>query len=266
MTRARRVAAAVAAPALLLASCAGDTEQTADANGVHTSPGAQTTGASPTAMTAPLETAPFDVAAARSEPLPDEVRCQYERAGNAARPVDFPPDEPVTATGTLPARIELREGTIDVLLDRAKSPCAVNSFVSLAHQGYFTSTICHRLTTRGIYTLHCGDPTGTGIGGPGYVFNEEFPADQLAAEGGSRDVSTTYPRGTVAMRSQDDGKNGSQFFIVYDDSPLPPVYTVIGTVTDGLDIVSDIASAGATPEHQGSPRQTVQIMNVVVDD
>lgn len=253
----------LAAPALLLSACAAsdDGDASAAVTGVPMSP----TATESLEQTIAADTTPFDVTAPRREMLPEEVRCQYERAGSAARPVVPPQESPVSARGTVSTRLELRDGALLLTLDRAKSPCAVNSFLSLAEQRYFDSTICHRLTTRGVFTLHCGDPTGTGIGGPGYMFSEEFPGDEIAAEGGSREVPTTYPRGTVAMKGQDPGKNGSQFLIVYDDSPLPPVYTVIGTVDDGLELVDEIASEGTTPEHQGAPRHTVQIMGVVIE-
>ncbi|AEF40272.1 peptidylprolyl isomerase [Hoyosella subflava] len=261
MKRARRVAAAIVAPALLLAACSGGDSDNADATGVPASPFAEQVPADESVI---LDAEPFDVSGARTDQLPERVDCTYDRAGNSARPVTLPPTSAVPATGVISARIELREGVVELSLDRAKSPCAVNSFVSLAEQDYFTSTICHRLTTRGIFTLQCGDPTGTGTGGPGYAFANEFPTDQLALDSGEAEVTTVYPRGTVAMRDQGTGNNGSQFFIVYDDSPLPPVYTVFGNVDDGLSLIEDIAAEGTTPEHQGAPRQTVQIMSIQI--
>src|SRR5690606_21777336 len=111
-----------------------------------------------------------------------------------------PPAEP-TASGTVPATIRTSAGDLAVSLDADAAPCTVNSFLSLAQQGYFDETPCHRLTTSGIFVLQCGDPTGTGTGGPGY----EFP-DELTG-------SETYPAGTLAMANAGPDTNGSQFFV-----------------------------------------------------
>jgi peptidyl-prolyl cis-trans isomerase B (cyclophilin B) len=131
-------------------------------------------------------------------------------------------------------------GDITVELYPTEAPQAVASFDFLAGEGYFDGTACHRLVTAGIFVLQCGDPTATGTGGPGYTFGpvENAPADDL------------YPAGTLAMaRVGGDGdSNGSQFFLVYEDSPIPSDeaggYTVFGRVTEGLDIVQTIAEGG----------------------
>ena len=114
------------------------------------------------------------------------------------------------------------------------------STVFLSRQGFYDSTPCHRLTTEGIYVLQCGDPTGTGTGGPGYSYGpvENAPTDNV------------YPAGTVAMARQGGNGNsmGSQFFLVYKDSTIPSDaaggYTVLGKITDGLDILEKIAAGG----------------------
>jgi len=175
-------------------------------------------------------------------------------ADPAAQPAQDPaataPAEP-TATYTLPdpsfaeartwtGTITTDVGAIGIELDGAAAPQAVASFVSLAQQGYFDGTSCHRLVTGGIKVLQCGDPTGTGSGGPGYTFGpvENAPADDV------------YPAGTIAMaRVGDDGSSmGSQFFLVYEDSTIPADsaggYTVLGRVTSGLDVVTAVADAG----------------------
>lgn len=155
--------------------------------------------------------------------------------------------------------METNLGTIELEIDGAKAPQAVASFVFLANQGFFDATDCHRLTTAGIYVLQCGDPTGTGTGGPPYRFGpiENAPADDF------------YPAGTVAMARQpsDASSMGSQFFIVYDDSTIPSDesggYTVFGTVTQGLDIVRSIADAGTiTGGTDGRPALSVIITKV----
>lgn len=123
-------------------------------------------------------------------------------------------------------------GTITASLDAAAAPRTVNSFVFLSEQGYFNHTKCHRLTTEGIYVLQCGDPTGTGTGGPGYKFTDENLA------------GATYPAGTIAMANSGPNTNGSQFFLVYRDTRLPANYTPFGRITGGTEALQSIVSAG----------------------
>lgn len=163
--------------------------------------------------------------------------CQYQKGGEAAKDVDPPKDTDPPAQGTVDAHIDSSAGPIDLTLDRKQAPCTVNSFVSLAEQGYFNDTTCHRISTEGLKMLQCGDPTGTGSGGPGYTFADEV------------DQNTTYPRGTVAMANSGPNTNGSQFFLVFGDAQLPPQYTAFGTISEkGLQTIDDIAKAG----HDGS--------------
>jgi peptidyl-prolyl cis-trans isomerase B (cyclophilin B) len=141
---------------------------------------------------------------------------------------------------------------IELALDPAAAPCTVQSFVTLAEAAYFDGTTCHRLTTsETLSVLQCGDPTGTGSGGPGYEFDDETTPD------------LTYPRGTVAMANAGPGTNGSQFFLVYGDSQLPPDYTVFGTVTAGLEVLDEIAAGGvAGGGTDGAPATPVSIATV----
>lgn len=150
-------------------------------------------------------------------------------------------------------------GDLTLNLDGAAAPQAVASFVALADAGYFDGTSCHRLTTSGIYVLQCGDPTGTGTGGPGYSFGpvENAPTDDV------------YPAGTVAMARQGGAGDsmGSQFFLVYEDSTIPADaaggYTVFGTITSGLDVVQAVADAGTVDgAGDGSPATPVTIEGV----
>lgn len=150
-------------------------------------------------------------------------------------------------------------GDIGMILDGAKAPQAVASFNFLASRGYFDGTGCHRLLPTSL--LQCGDPTGTGTGGPGYSFGpvENAPADEI------------YPAGTVAMaRIGNNGESmGSQFFLVFEDVRLPADsaggYTVMGTITSGLDILRDIGKAGTVDgSMDGSPSTSVIIESVEV--
>ncbi|MFD8809802.1 peptidylprolyl isomerase [Streptomyces sp. NPDC059597] len=156
-------------------------------------------------------------------------------------------------------------GDIGIALNTA-APHTVNSFDFLANKGYFDHTKCHRLTTNGIYVLQCGDPTGTGSGGPGYTLPDENLKDKSLK-------GNTYPAGTVAMANQYNAQTkqgrhtgGSQFFLVYKDSPLPPDYTPFGTIDKaGLKVLDKIAKAGeSTGMGDGAPNATVVIDKATV--
>ena len=143
-----------------------------------------------------------------------------------------------------------------IKLDRATAPCTVGSFVHLAEAGYFDNTPCHRMTgSSTLSVLQCGDPSGTGSGGPGYTYADETTPDM------------TYPAGTVAMANAGPDTNGSQFFLVYEDSTLPPDYTVFGTITSGLDVIQGIAAKGITGSGNATkPVEPVTISTVTVSD
>jgi peptidyl-prolyl cis-trans isomerase B (cyclophilin B) len=181
--------------------------------------------------------------------------CTYESDGSQpAKKVDLPPDH-AAVSGDVAVTITTNAGEIPATLDADTTPCTVNSFVSLADQGYFDKTTCHRLTTQGIFVLQCGDPTASGSGGPGYQFPDELSGRE------------TYPAGTLAMANAGADTNGSQFFIVYDDSQLPPSYTVFGKVdAAGLKVVQEIAAKGTVnggPD--GPPKETVGIESVTAE-
>jgi peptidyl-prolyl cis-trans isomerase B (cyclophilin B) len=179
--------------------------------------------------------------------------CTYTPDGSSDGP-DVPPDH-ASVAGEVPVTITTNAGAVGATLNADKTPCTVNSFVSLAGQGYFDGTICHRLTTQGIFVLQCGDPTGSGMGGPGYSFKDEL------------DGSETYGPGTLAMANAGPDTNGSQFFIVYGDSPLPPAYTVFGKIdAAGLKVVKAIAAKGTSnggPD--GAPKHEVTLESVTVN-
>jgi peptidyl-prolyl cis-trans isomerase B (cyclophilin B) len=182
-------------------------------------------------------------------------KCVYTASGTAARKVSLPAAAPDTKA-SYTATITTNRGPIVINLLNSKAPCTVNSFVSLADQKYFDNTPCHRLTTSGIFVLQCGDPTGSGSGGPGYVFYTENLK------------GATYTPGTVAMaNSGSPDSNGSQFFLVYKDSPLPANYTPFGTITSGLSVVQAVANAGSDNSNgagDGKPKEAVQIESMTI--
>ncbi|AUG75983.1 peptidylprolyl isomerase [Kitasatospora sp. MMS16-BH015] len=155
----------------------------------------------------------------------------------------------VDTKATYTASLDTSCGKVTLTLDAAKAPHTVNSFAYLSDQQYFDHVKCHRLTTEGIYVLQCGDPTGTGSGGPGYKFADENL------------TGATYPAGTVAMANAGPGTNGSQFFLVYKDTQLPPNYTPFGKITGGLDVLQNIAAGGV----QGGGGDGAPNANVVLN-
>lgn len=199
----------------------------------------------------PTELAP---AVKRPTPLAANVACEYPAGGEAAKPVQAPAAGEVSAEGTIGVTLATSVGDLKLTLDRTLAPCAVNSFVNLAKQSYFNETTCHRLTTKGILVLQCGDPKGAGNGGPGYSFKDEvFP-------------EIKYGRGVLAMANSGPDTNGSQFFIVYGDSQLEPKYTVFGSIdADSLKHVDEVANAGTEGgQGDGKPNKAVDIKSATV--
>ena len=147
-------------------------------------------------------------------------------------------------------------GDITIEAYGASAPIAVTTMLSLARNVYFNETLCHRLTTNEIYLLHCGDPTATGMGQLSFEYdNENLP----------KSIENNYPAGTVGIWNSEVISNGSQFFIVYEDSSLPPSYTIWGKVTKGLDIVRAIAKDGVVNgKSDGSPKRKIAIERVKV--
>jgi peptidyl-prolyl cis-trans isomerase B (cyclophilin B) len=176
--------------------------------------------------------------------------------------VGLPPDEgPVEAT-TL--TLTTSAGPLTITFDAGRAPCTVASMAFLAGEGFFDGTNCHRLTTaEGLRVLQCGDPAGNGSGGPGYVVPDEFPTDLPPAADGE---NVTYQRGTVAMANAGPGTTGSQFFLVYGDSTLPPQYTVFGSLDEAsLGTLDQVAAGGVEGGAQdGAPVTPVTIQTAAV--
>jgi peptidyl-prolyl cis-trans isomerase B (cyclophilin B) len=172
-----------------------------------------------------------------------------------SRSFGLPPAKP-DHKATYRATIKTNRGSIVMDLLNSRATCTVNSFVFLADKGYFNNTHCHRLTTSTIYVLQCGDPTGTGQGGPGY----EFTSENL--------VGAAYPAGAVAMANTGQpSTNGSQFFLVYKNTSLPPSYTPFATIVSGLNIIQMVANAGtdnANGQGDGHPKEKVVIESVTI--
>jgi peptidyl-prolyl cis-trans isomerase B (cyclophilin B) len=209
---------------------------------------------SPAAAATPKPTPTPTAAATPSLAAEPASHCVYTPSGTAARKVGIPPVRPRYKGKSYLATIKTNQGTVVLALSNNKATCTVNSFLYLASKNYFNKTSCHRLTTAGIYVLQCGDPTGTGSGGPGYKYASENTA------------GAQYTEGTVAMANAGPGTNGSQFFLVYRNATtLPPNYTLFGKIVSGLGIIQNVAKAGsdnANGQGDGHPKEKVTIESV----
>ncbi len=219
------------------------------------SPAAATPTASATPSASPSATPSATAsAAAVAEPA---KHCVYASTPPAARNVGKPTATP-DYRASYQATIHTNRGDVVVDLLNSKATCTVNSFVHLATKRYFNRTPCPRLSTSGgVYILQCGDPTGTGSGGPGYLFASENL------------TGATYPAGTLAMaNSGSPVSNGSQFFLVYRNSTLAPSYTPFGTIVKGLNIIQNVGSRGfgppLNPAGGGKPKESVVIESVTI--
>jgi peptidyl-prolyl cis-trans isomerase B (cyclophilin B) len=187
--------------------------------------------------------------------------------------VGTPPDNGNPAAGTRPMTITTNSGTISVDLDLAAAPCAGASFAHLASRNFFDNTKCHELTADG--ALRCGDKAGTGLGGPTYTFyGENVPAatDASASPSPAAGTPVTYPRGAVALipNAPNSGSFGSQFLIFHKDATVAtPEYSIVGTVTGGMDVVDKIVKAGTVANATGQqvkPKNDVVIQSLTVGE
>ena len=198
---------------------------------------------------------PYPTTAPSNSGKPDTACTPHGQLNTTPQQFSTPPNS-VSAAKSL--TLITNCGTVAIELD-PKAPKTTAIMSNLAAKNYFDKTACHRLTTSGIYVLQCGDPTAKGSGGPGFKFNDEN-LPKAGANG-----SYVYPRGTIAMANSGPNTNGSQFFIVYKDSPLGPNYSVWGHVTNGLDALDKIAQAGVVGNStDGRPAADVAIMKATI--
>ena len=192
---------------------------------------------------------------------------KYEASGTSAvKGIAVPTFNAAAAAETYSVTLQTNRGNIVFTADGKAAPYTVYSFVYLAEKDYFNNTKCHRLVwSSGLFMLQCGDPTGTGEGGPGYTIPDENLAS-LGAAGSSGTV--TYKAGTVAMANTGTAHTGgSQFFLVGENSTLAPTYTPFGTITQGLNILQEIGAKGAaTADSSGNtaPNESVEIEKVTI--
>ena len=160
---------------------------------------------------------------------------------------DAPPALSIDAAKSYTATIETSAGSMVAELFPDDAPNTVNNFVFLANDGFYNEVIFHRVISG--FMIQGGDPTGTGRGGPGYRFDDE-------------PVTRSYDRGTLAMANAGPNTNGSQFFIMHADYPLPPNYTIFGKLTAGEDVVDAIAGAQTGPNDR--PAEPVAISGITI--
>lgn len=234
----RRLLLIMLLPVLVLAACGRPTDNTASAP--NQSPrGSEATTASPEAVPAEGETQ-----TTAADPV--ERNDKY----------DAPPEMMIDPNKTYTATIETTKGTMKAELYPQEAPMAVNNFVFLARENFYEGIKFHRIMKD--FMVQTGDPLGNGTGGPGYTFAEE-------------PVTREYTRGTLAMaRTQAPNSQGSQFFIVHQDYPLPPEYTIFGKVTEGLDVLDAIANTPVTTNPMSGepsvPTEDVRITNITIQE
>ena len=207
----------------------------------------------PTTTTTPL---PSTIAPAA--PLTGATPCPAAD-GSSPRTVAFAQAPPscIDKTKTYTATVTTNKGAYTIALDAAAAPLTVNNFVVLARYHYFDSTICHRAIPQ--FAVQCGDPSGTGTGGPGYTFADELPA------------AGSYKVGSIAMANSGPDTNGSQFFIITgaNGAALAPNYTLFGQVTDGLDTTVKALDALGNPDTAADgvpPLEQIVIESVTITE
>jgi peptidyl-prolyl cis-trans isomerase B (cyclophilin B) len=220
-----------------------------------------TTASSTSSASASASASASSTSSAASNPL------KYEASGTSAvKGITMPTYNAAAAQKDYTVTLTTNHGDIVFTADGKAAPYTVYSFVYLAQKGYFNNTKCHRLVwSSGLYMLQCGDPTGTGEGGPGYT----IPDENLASLGAAgSDGTVTYKAGTIAMANTDSAHTGgSQFFLVGENSTLAPTYTPFGTITKGLDILQSIGAAGAASADANgttAPKEATTIQKVSI--
>lgn len=195
-----------------------------------------------------------------------------DASGNTnLKDVGTPPTTGLPTSGTRPMTITTNQGApITAELDLASAPCGGASISYLAGKSFYDNTKCHEITTEG--ALRCGDPSGTGIGGPAYSFYDENVPTPAPSPSGkpAAGQAPAYPKGTIAMIANPPGANGSQFLIFFKDfNPAKPVYPIIGKVTGGLDVVEKIGALPTVDNGSGDkvkPKTDVVIQSLTVGD
>ncbi|HLZ09007.1 MAG TPA: peptidylprolyl isomerase [Chloroflexota bacterium] len=193
---------------------------------------------------------------AAAVPTPTTAAVSTPTTGSTTKVAKWnaPPAMTIDPNKQYSALIKTSEGDLTAELFPKDAPITVNNFVFLANQGFYDNVKFHRVIKG--FMVQTGDPTGTGSGGPGYRFNDE-------------PVTRKYLRGTLAMANAGPNTNGSQFFIMHQDYPLQPNYTIFGQVTGGLDVLDKLATVpvAASPSGEPSvPQKDLRILSVTITE
>lgn len=194
---------------------------------------------------------------ADASPEPEPTACTYTPADPAANPnikdVGIPA-EPDPDSGPVVLDVVSTQGDFQMTLDPSTAPCATNSMKYLAEKAFFDAAPCHRLVSSEVFgVLQCGDPSGTGSGGPSYSYVAE-PASVASLAPAPDGQSAIYPKGSIAMAQGGQPPTiGSQFFICFIDTQLPPQYTLVGTITSGLEVIEAVGAGGNDGSFETGP-------------
>ncbi len=200
-------------------------------------------------------------AGASAAPVSTKVGpCTYTADGqDPSRPVSLPAAAGSVDQSPATMVIATSKGTIKAALNAAKAPCTVHALLTMANAKYFDGTPCHRETATNIFVLQCGDPTGTGQGGPGFAYANE------------NTDGAAYTRGVIAMANAGADTNGSQFFLIYKNpndagvQALGNKYTIVGKITEGLDVLDALTSPGVEGGGgDGTPVSKAQITSMSI--
>jgi len=190
---------------------------------------------------------------------PETAACTYSPPDPAAPPnpnavdVGIPP-EPDDSTTPVVLDVVSTQGAFQMSLDPVAAPCATNAMKFLAENAFFNNSPCHRLVNSDVFgVLQCGDPSGSGSGGPTFSYLSE-PASVAGLGPAPDGASAIYPKGSVAMAQGGQPPTiGSQFFICFQDTQLPPDYTLVGTITAGIEVIEAVAAGGNDGSFEPNP-------------
>jgi cyclophilin family peptidyl-prolyl cis-trans isomerase len=171
--------------------------------------------------------------------------------GNVKKTYSAPPPMTIDQNKTYTATIKTNYGDIVIQLLPKEAPLTVNNFVFLARAGFYDGVKFHRVVKG--FMIQGGDPTGTGAGGPGYQFQDELP------------TTRSYTKGTIAMANAGPNTNGSQFFIMLANYPLPKSYSIFGQVTSGQDVVDKIGNVPVKVVNGENSSPTVDVHIITVN-
>lgn len=175
-----------------------------------------------------------------------------KKEGDSLKEYTEPPEMIIDTTKGYSATIQTSEGSMKFELFVDDAPITVNNFVFLAQDGFYDGVIFHRIIKG--FMIQSGDPTGTGTGGPGYRFQDEYP------------ITRDYLKGTLAMANAGPDTNGSQFFVMHGDMGLPKNYTIFGQLTEGLDVLDVLANTPVTGSSNGELSKPITPPKITVID